>query len=166
MLRLVEPQDFPCICTIRADRTLQHMLMANPDADAKADPVLDAQEWVERRQRAGLFRVIARSLEPGIGFAQISDIHHKNRFGWMGIALLPAARGQGVGHLALLELEALAVKVMGLRKLLLQVRSDNTAAIALYNRAGWQQAGIFKAHYDDGETLHDVFIFEKILGSQ
>lgn len=165
MLREVETRDIPCICSIRADRELQHMLMANPGQETKADPLSDAQDWVERRQKAGLFRMIAPLDAPGIGFGQICDIHNKNRFGWLGIALLPDARGQGYGHRALSSLEHLAVEVLRLRKLLLQVRLDNTAAITLYQRAGWQQAGILKAHYDDGETLHDVLIFEKILAS-
>ncbi len=162
-LREAEAADLPRLATLRADRGLQHLLMANPDPTPAADPLAEAAAWLQRRQSAGYFRVIADEAGDAAGFTQITDIHRKNRFGWLGICLSPAARGRGLGRAALAALEAEARDGLGLRKLLLQVRADNVPAIALYDSAGWRRAGVFTAQYDDGEALHDVLLFEKAL---
>jgi len=163
MLRLPEARDMQCLAAIRSDELLQHMLLANPCRHPREDPLAEAQDWVERKKAAGVFRIIAGPDDVALGFVQVSDIHRKNRFGWFGIALLPEARGHGIGRHVLAEIEALTVREVGLRKLLLQVRSDNDAAISLYETSGWQKVGVLNSHYDDGAVLYDVFIFEKIL---
>lgn len=153
--------DAGALAALRADRALQHLLMANPGA-APADPVADAADWIARRQNAGWFRVID-SGQGASGFVQVTDVHHRNRFGWLGIALLADARGGGLGALALAQTERAAADELGLRKLLLQVRADNAVALRLYDRAGWRRAGHLIAQYDDGTALHDVLILEKAL---
>ena len=147
---------------LRSDPALQHLLMANPDPVPPADPLAEATAWIARREGAGWFRVIDAGTG-ALGFVQISDIHRKNRFGWLGLALLPGARGRGLGARALAEAEAMAVAELHLRKLLLQVRADNAAAIAVYDRAGWRKVGELRAQYDDGAKLHDAVIYEKAL---
>lgn len=162
LLRPSAPGDAAALSRLRSDLELQHLLMANPSHDLSVDTVAEAATWITRREGAGWFQVIDAG-HGAIGFVQISDIHHKNRFGWLGIALLPAERCQGLGLRALAEAEALATRELGLRKLLLQVRADNVAASALYRRAGWRQVGEMLAHYDDGRRFHDVVVHEKAL---
>ncbi len=162
LLRPAGPADAAALAALRADRALQHLLMANPDPAPPADPVAEAAAWIVRREGAGWFRVIDDGTG-ALGFVQISDIHRKNRFGWLGLALLPAARGRGLGARALAAAEAAARDELGLRKVLLQVRADNGAALALYDRASWHRVGTLRAQYDDGAALHDVVICEKAL---
>ncbi|MBP9181559.1 MAG: GNAT family N-acetyltransferase [Fuscovulum sp.] len=161
-MRPAGPADAAALAALRADRALQHLLMANPDPAPPADPVAEAAAWIVRREGAGWFRVIDDGTG-ALGFVQISDIHRKNRFGWLGLALLPAARGRGLGARALAAAEAAARDELGLRKVLLQVRADNGAALALYDRASWHRVGTLRAQYDDGAALHDVVICEKAL---
>jgi RimJ/RimL family protein N-acetyltransferase len=161
LLRPAAPGDALALALLRADLSLQHLLMANPDPSPPADLLARTTDWIARRQDTGFFQVIDAG-QGAQGFVQITDIHRKNRFGWLGIALLPALRGRGIGARALAEAEA-AARSLGLRKLLLQVRADNAAAIALYDRSGWQRAGLLRAQYDDGTNLHDALILEKPL---
>jgi RimJ/RimL family protein N-acetyltransferase len=168
VLRPARPDDAAALAALRADRALQHLLMANPDppADPPADPSADLLEatraWIARRQDAGWFRVVDAG-QGAAGFVQVAEIHRRNRFGWLGLALLPAARGRGLGARALAAAETAAATELGLCKLLLQVRADNAGAIVLYDRAGWSRAGHLRAQYDDGTTRHDVLILEKAL---
>lgn len=162
VLRPAGPGDAAALAALRADRVLQHLLMANPDPAPPADPVAEAGAWIARREGAGWFRVIDDGTGAQ-GFVQISDIHRKNRFGWLGLALLAGARGRGLGARALAEAEGLAATELSLRKLLLQVRADNLVALALYDRAGWHRVGTLRAQYDDGAALYDVVICEKAL---
>ena len=70
---------------------------------------------------------------------------------------------RGVGRAALSAAEVVAKNELGLFKLLLQVRSDNSRAITLYERAGWRFVGRLVAHYYDGRERHDVLVYEKVL---
>ncbi len=162
MLRRAAPGDAAALVALRIDRPLQHLLMANPDPDRPADPLADTTDWIARREAQGWFQVIDAG-HGVIGFAQVAEIHRRNRFGWLGLALVPEARGRGLAARALAETEAAAASDLGLRKLLLQVRADNAAALALYDRAGWRRAGLLLAQYDDGARSHDVLILEKAL---
>lgn len=163
MLRVFESRDAGCLAGIRSDRALQHLILANPEDKAAGNPLLEAETWAERRQQAGLFRIIADHSGQAIGFAQIANIHRKNRYGWLGIALEDTARGRGEGRAALEEIHQLAVAELGMRKLLLEVRADNRPAIKLYESAGYRQVGMFLAHYDDGVKRHDVALYECLL---
>lgn len=162
LLRLAAPGDAATLVALRADVPLQHLLMSNPDPERPSDQLADTTAWITRRVSQDWFRVIDAG-QGAEGFAQIAEIHRRNRFGWLGLALLPGARGRGLGTKALAETEASAASDLGLRKLLLQARADNAAALALYHRAGWRQAGLLLAQYDDGAHLHDVLILEKAL---
>ena len=84
----------------------------------------------------------------------------------MGLALTSSQRGHGYGTLAVKSIEEYAEKKLKLRKLLLEVRKDNFAAINLYNKLGWREVGCLNKHYNDGQLLHDVLIYERHLGAQ
>jgi ribosomal protein S18 acetylase RimI-like enzyme len=75
------------------------------------------------------------------------------------LATRPEARGQGVGA-ALLEAAAAAARRRGSRALRLEVRTGNTAAIALYERDGFHQIGRYAQYYQDGA---DAWRYEKML---
>lgn len=111
------------------------------------------QGWTEAMFRAelqregGAFYVI--SGEQGLlGFA----------VGWalagtgevLDIAVLPAARRRGLGRLLLEALEAHAA-AGDAEQIWLEVRASNSAALALYRRAGYEQTGLRRRYYADGE---------------
>jgi len=62
------------------------------------------------------------------------------------VATAPSQRGQGyAGRLLAYIAETLAAE--GVETVFLEVAVDNLAALALYNRAGFQPAGVRKAYY-------------------
>ncbi len=65
------------------------------------------------------------------------------------LATQPEARGQGVGT-ALLRAAVAAARRRGCRVLRLEVRADNAAAIALYERLGYRRIGSYGHYYQDG----------------
>ena len=65
------------------------------------------------------------------------------------LATAPEARGQGVGSALLLAADD-AVRRRGCRALKLEVRTDNDAAIRLYERHGFRRAGRYAHYYEDG----------------
>lgn len=68
----------------------------------------------------------------------------------MGLAVLPAARGQGVGG-ALLETVVAAAADAGCGGVTLEVRPSNAVARRLYGRAGFTVAGRRAGYSPDGE---------------
>jgi ribosomal protein S18 acetylase RimI-like enzyme len=77
------------------------------------------------------------------------------------IATAPAARGRGIGGHLLGAAED-AARARGCRALRLEVRVDNAAAIALYERAGYRRIGSYAGYYEDGA---DAWRYEKHLAA-
>lgn len=75
------------------------------------------------------------------------------------LATRPEVRGQGVGA-ALLEAAVGAARRRGCRALRLEVRTDNAAAINLYERLGYQRVGNYRHYYEDGA---DAWRYERTL---
>ena len=78
------------------------------------------------------------------------------------LGVLPEARRKKVGtHL----LEALFpfLKEMGVGALFLDVDAQNTPAVSLYKKVGFEQVGMRKEYYTHGLQKHDALIFQKKL---
>ena len=73
----------------------------------------------------------------GLEWAGVSEI---------GMAVLPEWRGKGLGS-ALLDALIRAAEASGSHKMELRVWPHNTAAIALYEKFGFQREGYLKRHY-------------------
>jgi RimJ/RimL family protein N-acetyltransferase len=144
---------------LRSDIPLQHRLLAHPDQGA---PV-DVQAWVRRREALGWFRVIELNGSITAGFVQLTDLHGIDRYGWVGIALHPRLQGSGWGRRAMMALAEEAKVSLDLRKLMLQVRSDNQNALHLYATLGYRVVGHLNRHYFDGVRYHDVTMMEQLL---
>lgn len=162
VLREASMEDAEALSVLRGDIALQHVLMAHPIPIDPAVLVAQTAEWIKRRKDGDWFRIISFGAEP-IGFVQLTNIHRKNRSAWLGIAIVQASQGKHYGKAALAETELAARYQLGLRKLMLEVRSDNHRAIHLYTQSGWRKVGTFLAHYDDGDAKHDVIVMEKIF---
>jgi ribosomal-protein-alanine N-acetyltransferase len=75
------------------------------------------------------------------------------------IAVADAARGRGLGE-ALLAAAESAAQRHGARRMRLEVRQDNAAAIRLYERMGYRRFGAYTRFYEDGA---DAWRYEKGL---
>ncbi len=67
------------------------------------------------------------------------------------IAVAPPARGLGIGRALLAALVA-AARQRGVRRVHLEVRADNDAAISLYRRAGFRVDGRRGDYYGPGQA--------------
>jgi len=74
------------------------------------------------------------------------------------IAVAPSAQGRGVGTRLLRALTAQAARG-GARSLLLEVRADNAAAIALYEREGFERISVRRRYYQPGDV--DAWILRR-----
>jgi ribosomal-protein-alanine N-acetyltransferase len=67
------------------------------------------------------------------------------------VAVATAAQGRGIGRLLLRDLVAEAGR-RGATSLLLEVRADNDAAVALYRGYGFEQIGVRRRYYQPGDV--------------
>lgn len=67
------------------------------------------------------------------------------------IAVAPAAQGRGIGG-TLLEALVEQARTAGATSLLLEVRADNTAAIMLYERHGFDRIAVRRRYYQPGDV--------------
>ena len=74
------------------------------------------------------------------------------------IAVAPSAQGRGVGTRLLRALTARAAR-SGARSLLLEVRADNAAAIALYEREGFERISVRRRYYQPDDV--DAWIMRR-----
>lgn len=159
LLRPFRSEDFAMLASIRRDEALQHLVMAYPSSEPISDECI--QDWINRRSTDpnGCFFVIADvSDTESFGFAQISGIHHKGRYGYCGLALAPNARGRGIGLAALSALCDHA-KAIGLIKIMGEARADNAASLRFCEAVGFASVGLLQQHYFGASAV----MLEKIL---
>ena len=158
-LREFEPSDLQFLRELRSDTKLQNLMLAYP----KLDGVGDTEAWLDRRMQefGGLFKIIAEADDLPIGFVQIANVHRRGRYGYVGICLTPNVRGRGYGAVAMKLLIGLASESLGLRKLILESRADNFAALHLYEKLGFSKVGSLIQHYYDGKDWFDVVLMER-----
>jgi ribosomal-protein-alanine N-acetyltransferase len=80
------------------------------------------------------------------------------------LAVAPGVRQRGLGS-ALVEAVAGAAAAGGARRLFLEVAADNTAALALYRRAGFAPVGARAAYYRRTRGAADALVFARDLNS-
>lgn len=95
-----------------------------------------------------------------LGYALVFFRRDSRRARLYSLAVAPPARGRGVGALLLSDAEDCA-RQRGCRQIGLEVRADNSAAISLYQRAGYQELSSRANYYEDGEAARR---FELRLG--
>ena len=100
------------------------------------------QEMFAAELDAGNYYVVHRDAEGAIdGYAGLALIGSEVEVHTIGV--LPAAQGAGLGRRLLRQL----MSVAGARRILLEVRTDNAAAIGLYSSEGFTTVGVRRRYY-------------------
>ena len=81
----------------------------------------------------------------------------------LGMVVAPQARGQGVGRALITAFDALARQLPGLEQVLLSVTASNTAAVRLYEGAGFRRYGLLPRAVKIDNAYHDKALMVKIL---
>jgi len=97
--------------------------------------------WVAVAELEGTVRVVGDAL---VSYRHGSDIARL-----MSLVSDPGLRRRGVAA-ALLAAAERAARARGMRRMRLEVRSDNDAALALYQRAGYKSLVPLRGYYQDG----------------
>ncbi len=159
-LRAREPADVPVLHRGLYDDVAMH---ARADGRAwRPYPLSTGSPYdvKEPSDRAAAFSVVAVEDDELLGEALLWSIDLHNRYAHVGIALLPAARGRGVGTETLDLLAGYGFDVLGLHRLQLETLADNDAMIGAAYKAGYRLEGTLR---ESGWVL-GAFVDEVILG--
>jgi len=109
----------------------------------EAPPIEEFRDFVENIISRRYPQFVALSVGEVVGWC---DVLPKTwpiyaHSGVLGVALLPALRGQGLGR-RLIERTLHAARAFGLSRVELTVREDNRNAIALYRKLGFVTEGV------------------------
>jgi ribosomal-protein-alanine N-acetyltransferase len=115
--------------------------------------------WAELAQERTRWYVVAQDVAevaadgagdgggPLLGYAGL--LHNGAEADVQTLAVAPAARRRGIGALLLRSLLAEAARC-GCTSVMLEVRADNAAAIALYERFGFERISVRRGYYPGG----------------
>jgi RimJ/RimL family protein N-acetyltransferase len=108
-------------------------------AQIEAPPLERIEGFVRDSVAADAAQFVALDGDVVVGWADIFPAwaHAVAHTGTLGMGLLPAWRGQGLGRQLLLACIAKA-RAQGITRITLQSRADNTVAIRLYEAVGFQ----------------------------
>jgi RimJ/RimL family protein N-acetyltransferase len=108
---------------------------------------------------AACFSVVELATGELAGEALLWDIDLHNRAAHIGISLLPAFRGRGLGADAVRVLCRYGFAIRGLHRLQAETLATNTAMIQAANRAGFTREGSRRrAAWVDGEFIDEVIL--------
>lgn len=108
----------------------------------EAPPLGRVREFVRDNIEKGVSQVVALSGDTVVGWCDILPAWHETlrHGGSLGMGLLPAWRGQGLGERLFRECLVRAVAA-GVTRVELEARADNERALALYRRLGFVVEG-------------------------
>ena len=98
----------------------------------------------------------------GVGEVKVGVFKKNSHTAELGLAVIRAFRGLGVGKALMEEMLSRAEK-SGVEKVWLSVFSTNDAAIALYRKFGFVVEGIRKKQFKIGDTYIDELLMAKFL---
>lgn len=131
----------------------------------EAPPLDDVRAFVAANLANGNPQFVALDGDAVVGWCDIvrSPLPVRRHCGTLGMGLLPAYRGQGLGA-ALLEATLEDARARGFLRVELHVRAGNAAAVALYGKAGFATEGILVRHVLVDGIFDDTLSMALFLG--
>jgi RimJ/RimL family protein N-acetyltransferase len=125
----------------------------------QAPPIESTRAFVRNNIARGRPQLVAAEDGRVVGWCDVSphDRPTMQHCGVLGMGLLPAWRGRGLGR-RLLEAALAAARAAGFSRVELTVRDDNARAVALYNSAGFEVEGRKRRAMVVDGAYHDLIV--------
>jgi ribosomal-protein-alanine N-acetyltransferase len=139
-----------------------------PETDRSARGPGDPLEMREKQLREELARSWARlrvaRAPTGEVIGYVLFWHVVDEIHLLNVAVAPPSRRCGVGRALVTEVLSYA-RSIGARRILLEVRASNRAAIALYEGLGFVRFNVRRRYYSDGEDGVEMMAELDALGA-
>lgn len=160
VLRPYTDIDFEVLYGLRNDFELQSLLLTYP----RPNKIKNVLEWIMQKteDRSSVFFVISDPDKLTKGFIQATQMDFVSGTCYIGIALIEEFRGKEIALNSIFLLEEYLINVFNIRKVLVNILSDNENSIKTFSRAGFKTVGSLSKHFYFQREYHDVIIMEKI----
>ncbi len=117
-------------------------------------------QWLTYLTQSNRYLVTLIGDDKPVGYAVFSILFDEAEL--LRIGVLPQFQGAGIGH-RLLQSSIKALHELGTKRLLLEVRQSNCAAIRLYKSLGFSEDGVRKGYYPllEGSGREDAILMSK-----
>ena len=141
ILRPISSEDTNFVLKLRNDVRVSNNFFSDP-------PLYDFQhrDWINNNFRNRLDFIVEYGNEK-VGRISLDKIDYRHQKANYGIAILPDFSGKGIAYKASKMLFDYVFTNLPIRKINLEVFSDNERAIKLYKKLGFVQEGYFKREY-------------------
>lgn len=158
-LRAIEPEDLDILYRIENDTSLWGVGLTNVPysryvlheyiAEASGDIYTDKQ-----------VRLMIVRGDDVIGMVDIVNFSPSHRRAEVGIVIRREHRRRGYAHAALREVITYARDILHLHQLYALAEASNTAALRLFETAGFGQKHLLKNWLYNGRQYHDAFFYQ------
>jgi RimJ/RimL family protein N-acetyltransferase len=164
VVRLAVPADAPLLLDLqmRLDEQTPFMLVSPGERPHDCAALAQRLHGQDGQDGTGSFDLVAECGDEGslVGWlgVEVAPYRRARHTGYVVLGVEAAACGQGIGSALLLAAEAEALR-RDLRRLELTVMSDNTRALELYLRNGYEREGLRRqALWRDGTPVDEYYM--------
>lgn len=153
-LRKLEAKDAPYMLEWMHDPETSRLFRANFAAFTEQD----ALRFIEGAQTDGanLHRACVDAADEYLGTVSLKNINHENADAEYAISFRKCARGTGAARFATQEILKTAFEELGLRRVYLNVLTDNVRANAFYKKCGFVFERCERGAVEVGGVLRDL----------
>ncbi|MDN5341370.1 MAG: diamine N-acetyltransferase [Oceanotoga sp.] len=146
----ISKEDTEYIINIRNTKKINENLFSNP-------PIYDFEhiKWLNQMNKNDIHLII-KNKDEKVGIINITKIDYLNEKCEYGIALEPQYSGKGIAYKASKLLLNYVFSNLKIRKVYLELFSDNIRAKSLYEKIGFKQEGFFKEEIFKNGKFRDV----------
>ncbi|MBP5692055.1 MAG: GNAT family N-acetyltransferase [Bacteroidaceae bacterium] len=163
-LRAPEPDDLDALYSIENDTALWVVSgNAIPFSRYQLNKYImeSAHDFYTDRQIR--FMIVSESDEKVLGCIDLTDIDPYNGRAEVGVALLPAFRGQGIASAALKIISKYSCFVLRLHQLFCQVPADNVDCFNLFENNGFSESGRLRDWLVNNNSYSEVILMQKFF---
>ena len=129
----------------------------------EAPSLAAARSFVRNGAKTGAVHYVALVGRQVIGWCDVNRTRHamQRHSGTLGMGIVAGFRGRGIGR-ALMTATLSDADALGLTRVELRVRTDNAAAIRLYERFGFVVEGNCRNYLHSHGAYHDALIMARL----
>ena len=162
VLRAFRGSDF------EAARKLELGSRGSPGIEALPEADGESMERASERNRleGAVLQLVIADPNDGGYLGEVSLVMLEPGTAELGCAVVPQARGRGIGSAALTLVSTWALERLPLRRLQVMAETANLAALRIAENAGYRREGVLRSYWEiDGELL-DAVLLSRLPGDR
>lgn len=162
-LRALEPEDLNFLYGIENDPGLWNVGTTNVPYSRYAlyRYITDGQNDIYADRQVRL--IIEDERKDKVGMIDLTDFEPKYFRAELGIVIKDESRNMGYASSAIHKIQQYASEILHLHQLYAYVGTNNEASLKLFDKSGFQKAGLLKEWVLEGHAYQDVWLMQYLL---